>query len=53
MQMSDERAHSTCLSLWKSEMKVLVAQLCRTLCDPLYYSPPGPSVGILQARKLK
>ena len=27
-----------------------VAQLCPTLCDPMYYSPPGFSVlGILQA----
>ena len=29
-------------------------QLCPTLCDPMYYSPPGSSVhGILQARKLE
>ena len=34
-------------------MKVLVAQSCRTLCDPMDYSPPGSSVhGILQARIL-
>ena len=34
----------------KSE-KVLVAQLCRTLCDFMDCSPPGSSVhGILQAR---
>ena len=25
-------------------MKVLVAQACPTLCDPLDCSPPGPSV---------
>ena len=32
----------------------LVAQLCPTLCDPLYCSPPGSSVrGILQARTLE
>ena len=30
-----------------------VAQLCLTLCDPMDWSPPGPSVhGILQARTL-
>ena len=34
--------------------KVLVAQLCPTLCNPLDYSPPGSSVyGILQARILE
>ena len=33
---------------------MLVAQSCVTLCDPMDYSPPGPSVhGILQARVLK
>ena len=37
--------------LLKSEVKVLVAQLCLTLCNPMDYSPPGSSVhGILQAR---
>ena len=35
-------------------VKVLVAQLCLTLCNPLDYSPPGSSVhGILQARILE
>ena len=34
-------------------MKVLVAQLCPTLCDPMDCSPPGSSVhGLLQARIL-
>ena len=34
--------------------KVLVAQLCETLGDPVVSSPPGSSVhGILQARILK
>ena len=34
-------------------MKVLVPQLCPTLCDPMDCSPPGSSVhGILQARTL-
>ena len=29
------------------------AQSCLTLCDPVYYSPPGSSVhGIFQARTL-
>ena len=33
---------------------VLAVQLCLTLCDPMDYSPPGPSVhGILQARILE
>ena len=42
-------------SMWgKSEMKVLVAQLCPTLCDPMDCSPPGSSVhGILQVRILQ
>ena len=35
-------------------MKVLVAQLCPTLCDPMNCSPPGSPVhGILQARVLE
>ena len=35
-------------------VKVLVAQLCPTLCDAMNYSLPGSSVhGILQARKLE
>ena len=34
--------------------KLLVTQLCLTLCDPMDYSPLGSSVhGILQARILK
>ena len=36
------------------EVKVLVAQSCPTLCDPMDYSPPGSSVHeILQARILE
>ena len=36
------------------KMKVLVIQLCLTLCDPVDCSPPGPSVHvILQARILE
>ena len=35
-------------------MKVLVAQLCLTLCDPMDCNPPGSSVhGIPQARILE
>ena len=37
-----------------SKMKVLVAQLCLTLCSPMDSSPPGFSVlGILQGRILE
>ena len=56
-----------CLSIWLSsthsllysplpsyKVKVLVAQLCPTLCNPMDYSPSGSSVhGILQARILQ
>ena len=39
------------LTLWP---RMLVTQLCLTLCDPMDYSPPGSSVHeILQARILK
>ena len=35
-------------------VKVIVAQLCLTLCDPMDCSPPGSSVcGILQAKILE
>ena len=35
-------------------LSVLVAQSCLTLCDPVYYSPPGSSVhGILQTKTLE
>ena len=38
----------------KSEVKMLAAQLCLTLCNPMDCSPPGSSVhGISQARMLK
>ena len=38
----------------KESMKVKVAQLCPTLCDPMDYSLPASSVhGILQARILE
>ena len=39
---------------WKCKVKVLVAQACPTLCDPMDCSLPGSSVhGILQARRLE
>ena len=28
-------------AVWLNKVKVLVAQLCRTLCDPMDSSPPG------------
>ena len=38
----------------KAKVKVLVTQLCPTLCDPTDCSPPGSSVhGTLQARILE
>ena len=38
----------------KVEVKVLVAQSCPTLCNPVDCSPPGSSVhGILQVRILE
>ena len=41
-------------SNYHSKFKVLVAQSCPTLCDPMDCSPPGSSVhGILQARILE
>ena len=41
------------LLMWKN-IKVLVAQSCLTLCNPMNCSPPGASVhGILQARILE
>ena len=39
---------------WKCKVKVLVAQACPTLCDPMDCSLPGSSVhGILQTKILK
>ena len=39
--------------MWK-KVKVLVAQSCLTLCNPMDCSPPGTSVhGVLQARILE
>ena len=42
------------LQLKRKKVRVLVARLCLTLCDPMDCSPPGSSVcGILQARILE
>ena len=42
------------LSLFIIKVKVLVTQLCLTLCDPMDCSPLGYSIhGILQARILE
>ena len=39
---------------YQRKVKVLFAQSCGTLCDPMNYSPPGSSVhGIFQARILE
>ena len=54
-----KRSHRTFLEsfagkLLFSSRKVLLAQLCLTLSDPMDCSPPGSSVhGISQARKLE
>ena len=52
------QSHRNCMPMWvvlnKNTGCVLVAQLCPTLCDPMYCSPPGSSVhGIFQARILE
>ena len=45
---------SSYLGMWGGKLKVLVAQACPTLCDPVDCSPPGSSVHeILQARILE
>ena len=45
---------SRSVSLFHVKVKVFVAQLCPTLCDPMDFSPPGSSVpGISQARILE
>ena len=35
---------------WKSES--IIAQLCLTLCDPMYSSPPGSSVHGISRQEL-
>ena len=56
---SPKRSHRTVLesfagTLLLSSRRVLLAQLCLTLSDPMDHSPPGSSVhGISQERKLE
>ena len=53
VQTSQINRTATTKSQICKSVKVLVAQLWPTLCDPRYCSPPGSSVhGILQARIL-
>ena len=52
------QSHRNCMPTWavlnKNTGYVLVAQLCLTLWDPMYCSPPGSSVhGIFHARILE
>ena len=59
MAISGSALRASDLSLWLTtrgglKVKVLITQLCLTLCNPMDYSPPGSSVyGILQARILE
>ena len=47
-------SHSSCASASEVKVKVLVAQSCPTLCDPIDCSPPTSTVhGIFQARILE
>ena len=49
-----EKSKEVYISNKSTKVKVLVAQLCPTLCDPMDCSPPGSSVhGICQARVLE
>ena len=44
----------SCITAWKWKVKVLIAQSCQTLGDPMDCTPPGSSVhGTLQARILQ
>ena len=46
--------HAPCSPLKGKKVKILVTQLCPTLCNPVDCSPPGSSIhGILQARILE
>ena len=46
--------YTCCLSIWYMKVKVSIAHLVPTLCNPMHCSPPSSSVhGILQARMLK
>ena len=46
--------HAPCSPLKGKKVKILVTQLCPTLCNPVDCSPPGSSIhGILQSRILE
>ena len=48
------RLYSKTIKYTHCKGKVLVAQLCPTLCDPMNYNPPGSSVhGVFQVRILE
>ena len=52
--MTSILSHKKNLRSSEDKVKVLVVQLCLTLCNPMDYSPPGSSIhGILQARILE
>ena len=47
------RGHTSYLKSQLRKVQVFVVQLCSSLCNPMDYSPSGPSAhGILQARVL-
>ena len=51
--LGEVRQRKTNTILLREKVKVLVAQSCLILCDPMGCSPPGSSVhGILQTRIL-
>ena len=51
--LESDKARIQTNSVWLQKVKVLVAQSCPTLCDPMDCSPPGSVHGILQARILE
>ena len=54
LAITDNKNQSIISCLFSLKVKVLVAQSCPILCDPMDCSPPGSSVhGILQARTLE
>ena len=51
---SSFRTQSGCNFKRKKVLAMSVTQVCPTLCNPMEYNPPGPSIlGILQARILE
>ena len=54
LAITDNKNQSIISCFFSLKVKVLVAQSCPILCDPMDCSPPGSSVhGILQARTLE